>query len=102
MIPAGDHSSRSIFHRRVSSWASWSEAGTANREEESESLAAVSEELSRPLLPELEYEDSEGDLLSLVSETLGKTKWKLRLVFLLLIISGVGNVVLAKLQAFPM
>ncbi len=102
MIPAGDHISRSIVHRRVSSWASWSETGTPNREEESESMAVLSEELSRPLLPQLEYEDSEGDLLSLVSERFGKTNWKLCLVFLLLIVSGVSNVVLAKLQSLPM
>lgn len=102
MLPTGDHSSRSIVHGRVSSWASWSEAGTPNRDEESESLGLVSHELSRPLLPELEYEDSEDGLISLVSEYLPKTNWRLWLVFLVLILSGVSNVVLAKMQAVPM
>lgn len=102
MIPSGDHSSRSILHRRVSSWASWSEAGTptpANGGDEGES-ASVS--LSRSLLPELEYEEEESDLLSLVSNSFRKANWKLWLVFVLLIVSGVSNVVLAKLQALPM
>ena len=103
MIPTGDHSSRSIVHGRVSSWASWSEAATTNRDdEESESLDLVSQDLSRPLLPELEYEDSDDGLLSIVSEYLPKTNWRLWLVFLVLVLSGVSNVVLAKLQAVPM
>lgn len=112
MIPAGDHSSRSIVHRRVSSWASWSEVGTGTgtatppRTNEGETGSAVaasaSEELSRSLLPGLEYEDEEDDLLSLVSQSLRKLNWKLWIVFLLMILSGVSNVVLAKLQALPM
>lgn len=103
MIPTGDHSSRSIVHGRVSSWASWSEAGTTtNRDEESESLGLLSQELSRPLLPELEYEDSDDGLISIVSEYLPRTNWRLWLVFLALVLSGVSNVVLAKLQAVPM
>jgi hypothetical protein len=110
MIPAGDHSSRSIVHRRVASWASWSEVGTTatptnNEEGENESsFAATNEELSRSLLPQqLEYEAAEeDDLLSIVSESLRKFNWKLWIVFLMLIVSGVSNVVLAKLQALPM
>lgn len=104
MIPSGDHSSRSILHRRVASWASWSEGGgtggtQTNEREESESVSAT---LSRSLLPDLEYEEEEDDLLSLVSDSFRKTNWKLWLVFVLLIVSGVSNVVLAKLQALPM
>jgi hypothetical protein len=106
MIPAGDHSSRSIVHRRVASWASWSEVGTTttpmNEEENESSFAATSEELSRSLFPELEYEDDEDDILSIVSSSLRKLNWKLWIVFLVLIVSGVSNVVLAKLQALPM
>ena len=108
MLPAGDHSSRSIVHRRVASWASWSDRGTTgltNGEEENGSSfeATTSEELSRSLLlPQLEYEDEEDDLLSVLSESLRKVNWKLLVVFLVLIVSGVSNVVLAKLQALPM
>jgi hypothetical protein len=102
MIPAGDHSARSIVHRRVSSWASWSEAGTGPRNgDENESNDAAPDSLSRSLMPELEYEEDD-DLLSLVSEALRKTNWKLWVVFMLMTLSGVSNVVLAKLQAHPM
>jgi hypothetical protein len=99
MIPAGDHSSRSILHRRVSSWASWSEAATATRDGDEAESTTTPEDLSRSLLPGLEYEE---DLLSLVSEALRKTNWKLWAVFLVMTVSGISNVVLAKLQAHPM
>jgi hypothetical protein len=99
MIPVGDHSTRSIVHRRVSSWASWSEAGTALRDgDEGESQP---EDLSRSLMPSLEFEE-EDDLLSLVSEALRKANWKLWVVFSLMTVSGVSNVILAKLQSHPM
>lgn len=101
MIPGGDHSTRSIVHRRISSFASWSEAGTVGPRDEVEQDNA-SEDLSRPLLPDLEYESEEDDLLSLVSETMRKANWKLWLAFSLLLVSGVSNVVLAKLQSLPM
>jgi hypothetical protein len=102
MIPAGDHSSRSILHRRVSSWASWSEAATATRDGDEAESSTTPEDLSRSLLPGLEYEEDDDDLLSLVSEALRKTNWKLWAVFLVMTVSGVSNVVLAKLQAHPM
>lgn len=104
MIPSGDHISRSIVHRRVASWASWSEGGTGTPQptEPGEESMSVSASLPRSLLPELEYESEEDDLLSLISESFRTTNWKLWLGFIMLIVSGVSNVVLSKLQALPM
>eukprot|EP00934_Nitzschia_sp_Nitz4_P006884 Nitzschia sp. Nitz4//scaffold1_size375055//3591//5220//NITZ4_000202-RA/size375055-augustus-gene-0.657-mRNA-1//1//CDS//3329540823//6874//frame0 len=105
MIPTGDHSSRTLTHRRVTSWASWSEGPIINdsqREDGNSSQEEEGDDLSRPLLPQLEYEEEEDDLLSFVSTSLTRKKWKLWLVFVLLVISGVANLILAKLQALPM
>ncbi|KAL3930197.1 MAG: hypothetical protein SGBAC_011865 [Bacillariaceae sp.] len=65
-----------------------------------------------PFFPSLEYEpvsmDDDDDQSSSSIGTLlhlsqrSRKEWKLWLVFLLLVTSGVGNVVLAKLQSLPM
>jgi drug/metabolite transporter (DMT)-like permease len=112
MIPSGDHSSRFLLLRRVSSWSEvTSHRPSGSREslllDEDDSLlmssssSSVEDDLSTPLLPSLEYEEeSVTSLLHLSERT--KKEWKLWLVFLLLLISGVSNVVLAKLQSLPM
>lgn len=59
--------------------------------------------LSRPLLPSLEYEESSrGSNISIVTEMELPPNWKLWVGFVLLVITGVGNVIFAKLQALPM
>lgn len=103
MISAADHSSRSLVHRRVSSW---SEVSTRSAPQQQQLLdegsLASEDELSRPLLlPELEYENEVEDIRA-VSRPSRKFNWKLWIVFLLLVLSGVSNVVLAKLQSLPM
>lgn len=112
MIPGGDHISRSLLLRRVSSW---SEVGTRQTSsiDDDTSIASGSasvtddDDLSRPLLPSLEYEDDStrsgnsnpfGDDQSRFKPF----KWKLWVVFTLLVVSGVGNVIIAKLQSLPM
>eukprot|EP00526_Cylindrotheca_closterium_P007998 CAMPEP_0113619028 /NCGR_PEP_ID=MMETSP0017_2-20120614/9654_1 /TAXON_ID=2856 /ORGANISM="Cylindrotheca closterium" /LENGTH=656 /DNA_ID=CAMNT_0000528581 /DNA_START=36 /DNA_END=2006 /DNA_ORIENTATION=- /assembly_acc=CAM_ASM_000147 len=63
-----------------------------------------------PFFPALEYEpvSMDDDDSTVFSASLlqlserSKKEWKLWLVFLLLVLSGVGNVVLAKLQSLPM
>jgi len=100
MIPSGDHSSRSILHRRVSSWA---EATQSLIAEEIPLTSDSEDELSRPLLPELEYEEaSAGSEEDSIQSLRRKRKWKLVIAFVLLVVSGVSNVVLAKLQSLPM
>jgi hypothetical protein len=57
------------------------------------------------LLPSLEYEEStHGSNSSTTSSVLSRrTKnWKLWVGFVLLVVTGVGNVIFAKLQALPM
>jgi hypothetical protein len=107
MISAADHSSRSLVHRRVSSWSEVSTRSAPQQQQpqpqplEERSLASE-DELSRPLLlPELEYENEVEDI-RVVSRPSLKFNWKLWIVFLLLVLSGVSNVVLAKLQSLPM
>jgi len=67
--------------------------------------------LTSPLLPEgpsLEYEEQsqeslpEDDEEQHIYHTLASTDWKLWIVFGLLVASGVGNVIFAKLQSLPM
>ena len=59
--------------------------------------------LSRPLLPSLEYEESSHDSnISVVTTEESPPNWKLWVGFVLLVITGVGNVLFAKLQALPM
>ena len=71
--------------------------------------------LSTPLLTqqELEYEESSSSSSVIednddhrrqksCSSTIIETNWKLLIVFTLLVLSGVGNVIFAKLQALPM
>jgi len=107
MIPGGSHSTRSIVHSRVSSWASWSrredEDDDNNDDGDGDESDTTPEDLSRSLLPELEYEEEEDDdILSLVSEALKKMNWKLWIVFTVMTFSGISNVVLTKLQAHHM
>lgn len=98
MIPAGDHTSRNLLHRRVSSW---SEITSPQQPDEVSLSTSDDNEILRPLLPTLEYEEDTEDVLSLRSLN-RKYNWRLWLVFLLMVVSGVSNVVLAKLQALPM
>jgi hypothetical protein len=112
MIPGGDHSSRSLLLRRVSSWSEVGTGQTGSSFDEDASVPSVAtplsdDDLSRPLLPSLEYEDESTRSSSNGSadgqSQRGKTvKWKLWAVFALLVVSGVGNVVIAKLQSLPM
>lgn len=113
MIPGGDHSSRSLLLRRVSSWSEVGTAQSASVDDDDASMPSMAvtegDDLSRPLLPSLEYEDEStrsnnsnvgGDEQS---QRRRKTvKWKLWAVFGLLVLSGVGNVIIAKLQSLPM
>jgi hypothetical protein len=106
MISAADHSSRSLVHRRVSSWSEVSTRSAPQQQQQPQPIdecsLASEDELSRPLLlPELEYENEVEDL-RVVSRPSRKFNWKLWIVFLLLVLSGVSNVVLAKLQSLPM
>lgn len=106
MIPGGDHTSRNLLLRRVSSW---SEITGSQQPPEEDGFSLASQDgdddhdrdLTRPLLPDLEYEEDSIDLLSIRSLS-RKYKWKLWLVFVVLIVSGVCNVLLAKLQSLPM
>ena len=96
MLPAGDHHSRSLLVRRVSSWSQLTLA---------DSFATIDDDLGIPLLPELEYEVASvttGD--GNVSTTARRRPMNVKLwvVCFILIASGVGNVILAKLQALPM
>lgn len=119
MIPTGDHSSRFLLLRRVSSWSEVaSNRPSVNEEElnsssqdeedeqqEREEITRLSldsaDDLSTPLLPTLEYEDEHSVAESLMSLRRRK-EWKLWIGFLVLVISGVSCVVLAKLQSLPM
>lgn len=113
MIPSGDHSSRFLFLRRVSSWSevtSHRPSGSRDTLEDDESLLLPStadsleqeeDDLATPLLPSLEYEEESVASLLYFSER-SKKEWKLWLIFFLLVLSGVSNVVLAKLQSLPM
>eukprot|EP00980_Cylindrotheca_fusiformis_P023274 scaffold10310_cov81-Cylindrotheca_fusiformis.AAC.5 len=114
MIPSGDHSSRFLLLRRVSSWSDVTSHRHGSRdsilednddEEDSAILPSTSldqeDDLATPLLPSLEYEEESIASLSYFSER-SKKEWKLWLVFILLVLSGVSNVVLAKLQSLPM
>jgi len=162
MIPTGDHSSRSLLLRRVSSWsevtpsqrrsdsscnevddeadllleaeyqdldslqlriAGYNNIGNKDGDQEQHTdaenvrtpqhhqnhiLNPSSGLMRNPFFPSLEYEpvsmeDETSSIASLLhlSER-SKKEWKLWLVFLLLVVSGVGNVVLAKLQSLPM
>jgi hypothetical protein len=99
MIPAVDHHTRSLLLRRVSSWSQQSAPQSDSFLEDEQQ-----EELARPLLsPELEYE-----VASVTTETdeeqshRKKNNIKLWLVFCLLVVSGVANVIFAKLQSLPM
>ena len=115
MIPGGDHSTRSLLHRRVSSWA---EAVSVNSPVSDELYSILSSEeenlheeedddeildLSQPLLPAfLEYEEeSNQDDLSIRTQR-RKNKIRLWFVFVVMVVSGVGQVVLAKLQSVTM
>jgi hypothetical protein len=113
MIPGGDHSSRSLLLRRVSSWSEVGSRHSPSMDDDtsvqSESSAAMEVDLSQPLLPSLEYEDEStrssnsvptGDGISPLRSK--NFKWKLWAVFALLVVSGVGNVIIAKLQSLPM
>jgi len=124
MIPGGDHSSRSLLFRRIYSWSEVSNLiniapmydvnnqdgdGIDGDDNNSDN------DLSTPLLPqhELEYEESSSSSSVIednddhsrqksCSSTIIETNWKLLIVFTLLVLSGVGNVIFAKLQALPM
>lgn len=133
MIPGGDHNSRTLLLRQVSSYsevtgpqspstrnntpthtprpssssyAFWDEDVASLPEINGVDSSAEDEEneLSRPLLPSLEYEESShgGSIASVFSSIHAPPNWKLWLGFLLLVTTGVGNVVFAKLQALPM
>jgi hypothetical protein len=100
MIPAGDHNSRSLLLRRVSSWSQLTLG-------DSVSVSSGDDALLRPLLPELEYEQAPPSSdSSLVSEATmrrcSKVNFKLWVVFALLVVSGVANVIFLKMQALPM
>jgi hypothetical protein len=103
MIPGADNCSRSLLHRRVSSWSEVTSGAPQPEEFSLASSLSDDDDLSRPLLPALEYEDEvlEEDLLSFASIR-RRYNWKLWIVFFLLVASGVSNVVLAKLQSLPM
>ena len=100
MIPSGDHTSRNLLLRRISSW---SEITSPQQQQDEFSLASVDDDgdLSSPLLPALEYEEESVDAASIRSARKYR-KWKLWIFFVLMVVSGVGNVVLAKLQSLPM
>jgi hypothetical protein len=129
MIPGGDHSSRTLFLRQVSSYSEVVPGGPSptntpthtprpssssytaifQDDEMDEAMSIVtSVDLSRPLLlPTLEYEDSthSSSTNSSSSSQRGQqalTNWKLWVGFTLLVLTGVGNVLFAKLQALPM
>ena len=101
MIPVGDHNSRSVLLRRVSSWSQMTLGDSGSVSSGDDAL------LMRPLLPELEYEQAPPPSdSSLVSETTrrrcSKVNFKLWVVFALLVVSGVANVIFLKMQALPM
>ena len=114
MIPSGDHSSRSILHRRVSSYEEIVTPPVTPRNSLLVSTADADGQegdLTRPLLPFLEDEENSNSTGSGDDDTLTissalslrfRIKWKLWIVFVLLVLSGVSNVVLAKLQSLPM
>jgi hypothetical protein len=129
MIPGGDHSSRTLLLRQVSSYsevvsgmpsASYTPTHTPRPslssytaifqdDEVDETMSIVTrDDLSRPLLPSLEYEESTHSASSNSSTSSQQraqqvlTNWKLWVGFTLLVFTGVGNVIFAKLQALPM
>jgi hypothetical protein len=135
MIPGGDHNSRTLLLRQVSSYSEvpggpaspstrhntpthtprLSSSSYAFWDEDVASLPSLNmtdpaddanhNDLSRPLLPSLEYEESShgGSVVSVASSIHAPpTNWKLWVGFLLLVTTGVGNVIFAKLQALPM
>lgn len=123
MIPGADHNSRTVLHRRLSSYAELtttsgdltSIAAAAIRAEEEEGNDIIdvvdnTSSLTQPLLPDLEYEDSpsmdslgDDDSSPSISRIFSRPKnIKLWVVFGLLVISGVTNVIFLKLQSVPM
>ena len=85
--------------------------------DESENGCSSGDDMVSPLLPRghsLEYEeqscessvdqdnDDEEEQQQHCSQRLASTDWKLWIVFGLLVASGVGNVIFAKLQSLPM
>jgi hypothetical protein len=131
MIPGGDHNSRTLLLRQVSSYSDVVPAGASasntptytpqpssssyiasfQDHEVEETMATVtSDDLLRPLLPSLEYEESSHSSSTNFSSSapqqqeqqLTVTNWKLWVGFTLLVCTGVGNVIFAKLQALPM
>jgi hypothetical protein len=121
MIPGGDHSSRTLLLRQVSSYSEIVPTPTASNTpthtprpstasytavfEDENGDGASLDDMSQPLLPSLEYEESSHS-----SSTIGEgdasrqspPNWKLWVGFTLLVLTGVGNVIFAKLQALPM
>lgn len=126
MIPGGDHSSRTLLLRQVSSYSEVIPGSTSNTpthtprpssssyaavfpeddELGGEDLSIITDDLSRPLLPSLEYEESIHSGSASANASLASREsppnWKLWVGFTLLVSTGVGNVIFAKLQALPM
>ena len=139
MIPGGDHSTRSLLHRRVSSWAEAVSVNSPVSDELYSILSSSSEiddenvdnnnddserqrrrqrqrqhqadddedvlligDLSQPLLPALEYEEESNLDDESIRTQRRKNKIKLWFVFVVMVFSGVGQVVLAKLQSVTM
>lgn len=113
MIPGGDHSSRTLLLRRVSSWSEVATAANTEVDDNASLPSSVAHDdsslPSRPLLPNLEYEEeySSGDEGGNSTSSRDpwrqwrrRINWKLWVVFVLMVLSGVGNVLLAKLSSY--
>ncbi|KAG7352052.1 CRT-like, chloroquine-resistance transporter-like protein [Nitzschia inconspicua] len=129
MIPGGDHSSRTLLLRQFSSYSEVVPTGnnsTASNtptrtprpssacytsmfaeddDDNNNTSIAASDDLSQPLLPSLEYEESSHSSSiddASIQNSSSPPNWKLWVGFTLLVTTGVGNVIFAKLQALPM